>query len=287
MTFTMNPTTTIPELAGLPTPQVLQTLSFEHIFESLLREFSLRYPQYSALLASDPAIKLIEVAAYRELLLRARINEAARANLLAFALDADLEHLGAFYGVTRLPQEQDEPLRRRIRARIMGFANAGGAAHYRYWALSASPEVADVAIDSPGPGRVRISVLPTGHSDTVAESLLETVRATVLRDDVRVLTDTVEVVPVSLVPVTVSAQIWLYPDTPMAVFDALAYRLTQAQAKQAVLGWDLTQSWLIGQLQQSGVHKVALTEPATDIRIHSTQAVRLTGVDLTFAGRDR
>ena len=276
-----------PELAGLPTPQVLETLRFEHIFDALLRDFQVRYPQYSALLASDPAIKLIEVAAYRELLLRARINEAARANLLAFAVGNDLEHLGAFYGVTRLPQEQDESLRRRIRARIMGFANAGGAAHYRYWALSASPEVADVAVDSPGPGRVRISVLPTGHSDTVPEALLETVRATVLRDDVRVLTDTVEVVPVSLVPVTVAAQIWLYPDTPMAVFDGLAPRLRRDLAQAAVLGWDLTQSWLIGQLQQAGVHKVELSSPDADIRIHSTQAVRLTDVQLTFAGRDR
>ena len=276
-----------PELAGLPTPQVLETLRFETVFDALLRDFQVRYPQYSALLASDPVIKLIEVAAYRELLLRARINEAARANLLAFAVGNDLEHLGAFYGVTRLPQEQDEPLRRRIRARIMGFANAGGAAHYRYWALSASPEVADVAVDSPGPGRVRISVLPTGHSDTVPEALLDAVRATVLRDDVRVLTDTVEVVPVSLVPVTVSAQIWLYPDTPMAVFEGLAPRLTRELAQAAVLGWDLTQSWLIGQLQQPGVHKVELIQPASDIRIHSTQAVRLTDVQLTFAGRDR
>lgn len=276
-----------PELAGLPTPQVLETLRFETVFDALLRDFQMRYPQYSALLASDPVIKLIEVAAYRELLLRARINEAARANLLAFAVGNDLEHLGAFYGVTRLPQEQDEPLRRRIRARIMGFANAGGAAHYRYWALSASPEVADVAVDSPGPGRVRISVLPTGHSDTVPEALLDTVRATVLRDDVRVLTDTVEVVPVSLVPVTVSAQIWLYPDTPMAVFDGLASRLTRELAQAAVLGWDLTRSWLIGQLQQAGIHKVELISPDADIRIHSTQAVRLTDVQLTFAGRDR
>lgn len=276
-----------PELAGLSTPQVLETLRFETVFDALLRDFRLRYPQYSALLASDPAIKLIEVAAYRELLLRARINEAARANLLAFAVGNDLEHLGAFYGVSRLPQEQDEPLRRRIRARIMGFANAGGAAHYRYWALSASPEVADVAVDSPGPGRVRISVLPTGHSDTVPEALLDAVRATVLRDDVRVLTDTVEVVPVSLVPVTVAAQIWLYPDTPMAVFEGLAPRLTRELAQAAVLGWNLTRSWLIGQLQQPGVHKVALISPDADIRIHSTQAVRLTDVQLTFAGRDR
>ena len=55
-----------PELAGLPTPQVLETLRFETVFDALLRDFQVRYPQYSALLASDPAIKLIEVAAYRE-----------------------------------------------------------------------------------------------------------------------------------------------------------------------------------------------------------------------------
>ena len=279
--------TTLSDLASLPTPAVIETLSFETIFSELQAEFQSRYPDYSALLASDPAIKLLEVAAYREVLLRNRINEAAKASLLAFATGSDLDHLAAFYGVTRLMDESDEALRLRTRQRIIGFANAGGAAHYRYWALSASPEVADVAVDSPAPGRVRISVLPTGHSDTVPEALLETVRATVLRDDVRVLTDTVEVVPVSLVPVTVSAQIWLYPDTPMAVFDGLTSRLTRELAQAAVLGWDLTQSWLIGQLQQPGVHKVELTEPATDIRIHSTQAVRLTDVQLTFAGRDR
>jgi phage-related baseplate assembly protein len=73
----------------------------------------------------------------------------------------------------------------------------------------------------------------------------------------------------------------------MAVFDGLAPRLRQALAQAAVLGWDLTRSWLIGQLQQPGIHKVALTRPDTDIRIHSTQAVRLTDVQLTFAGRDR
>ena len=279
--------TTLNDLASLPTPAVIETLSFETIFSELQAEFQSRYPDYSALLASDPAVKLLEVAAYREVLIRNRINAAAKASLLAFATGSDLDHLAAFYGVTRLVDETDEALRLRTRQRIIGFANAGGAAHYRYWALSASPEVADVAVDSPGPGRVRISVLPTGHSDTVPEALLETVRATVLRDDVRVLTDTVEVVPVSLVPVAVSAQIWLYPDTPMAVFDGLTSRLTRELAQAAVLGWDLTRSWLIGQLQQPGVHKVELISPEADIRIHSTQAVRLTDVQLTFAGRDR
>ena len=279
--------TTLSDLASLPTPAVIEPLSFETIFSELQTEFQSRYPDYSALLASDPAVKLLEVAAYREVLLRNRINAAAKASLLAFATGNDLDHLAAFYGVTRLIDETDEALRLRTRQRIIGFANAGGAAHYRYWALSASPEVADVEVDSPEPGRVRISVLAKGEEQTVSDAVLDAVRAVVLRDDIRVLTDTVEVVPAVLIPITVAARIWLYPDTPMAAFDAIEARFKEALAAQSGLGWDLTPSWVIGELQRPGVHKVELLVPTTDIRANANQAVRLIHLNLEFAGRDR
>ena len=279
--------TTLSDLASLPTPAVIEPLSFETIFSELQTEFQSRYPDYSALLASDPAIKLLEVAAYREVLLRNRINAAAKASLLAFATGSDLDHLAAFYGVTRLMEEADEALRLRTRQRIIGFANAGGAAHYRYWALSASPDVADVEVDSPEPGRVRISVLAKGEEETVPDAVLEAVRAVVLRDDIRVLTDTVEVVAAELIPVTVTARIWLYPDTPLAAFEAIAPRFKDALAAQSGLGWDLTPSWVIGELQRPGVHKVELPSPTTDLRANANQAVRLMHLNLEFAGRDR
>ncbi len=278
---------TLSDLASLPTPAVIETLSFETIFSELQAEFQSRYPDYSALLASDPAVKLLEVAAYREVLLRNRINTAAKASLLAFATGSDLDHLAAFYGVTRLMDETDEALRLRTRQRIIGFANAGGAAHYRYWALSASPEVADVEVDSPEPGRVRISVLAKGEEQTVLDAVLDAVRAVVLRDDIRVLTDTVEVVPAVLIPITVAARIWLYPDTPMAALDAIEARFKEALAAQSGLGWDLTPSWVIGELQRPGVHKVELMSPTVDIRANANQAVRLIHLNLEFAGRDR
>lgn len=283
--------TTLSDLASLPTPAVIETLSFETIFSELQAEFQSRYPDYSALLASDPAVKLLEVAAYREVLLRNRINAAAKASLLAFATGSDLGHLAAFYGVTRLLNENDEALRLRTRQRIIGFSNAGGAAHYRYWALSASPEVADVEVDSPEPGRVRISVLAKegDHADgvTVPDAVLDAVRAVVLRDDIRVLTDTVEVVPAELIPVTVAARVWLYHDTPMAAFEAIDARFKDALAAQSGLGWDLTPSWVIGELQRPGVHKVELLSPTVDIRANANQAVRLMHLNLDFAGRDR
>ena len=279
--------TTLSDLASLPTPAVIETLSFETIFSELQTEFQSRYPDYSALLASDPAVKLMEVAAYREVLLRNRINAAAKASLLAFATSSDLDHLAAFYGVTRLMDESDEGLRLRTRQRIIGFANAGGAAHYRYWALSASPEVADVEVDSPEPGRVRISVLAKGEEQTVSNAVLDAVRAVVLRDDIRVLTDTVEVVPAELMPVTVHARLWLYPDAPLETLAAIQAVFASTLAACAGLGWDLTRSWIVGQLQRAGVHKVELLSPTTDIRVAANQAVRLLSLNLDFAGRER
>ena len=279
--------TTLNDLAGLPAPAVIEPLSFETIFSELQTEFQSRYPDYSALLASDPAVKLLEVAAYREVLLRNRINTAAKASLLAFATGSDLDHLAAFYGVTRLMDETDEGLRLRTRQRIIGFANAGGAAHYRYWALSASPEVADVEVDSPDPGRVRISVLAKGEEQTVSNAVLNAVRAVVLRDDIRVLTDTVEVVAAELMPVTVHARLWLYPDAPLETLAAIQAVFASTLAAYAGLGWDLTRSWIVGQLQRAGVHKVDLLSPTTDIRVAANQAVRLASLNLEFAGRDR
>lgn len=273
------------DLTSLPPPSVIDTLSFEAIFTQLKAEFQARYPDYSALLASDPAIKLLEVAAYREVLLRNRINAAARAALLAFATGGDLDHLAAFYGIARLSGEGDEALRRRTRQRIIGFSNGGGAAHYRYWALSASPDVADVEIDSPAPGLVRISVL--AKDDAASDAALAAVRAVVLRDDVRVLTDTIEVVAAEKIAVSVAARIWLYPDSPMAIFEAIRDGFAAILAAHSGLGWDLTRSWIVGQLQRPGVHKVELLSPAADIRIAANQAVRLSKFSLEFAGRDR
>lgn len=96
------------DFAALPAPAVVEPLSFETILGEMLGDFQRRYPDYTALLASDPAMKLLEVAAYRELILRHRINEAAKGQLLAFATGSDLDHLAAFYGVARLPGERDE-----------------------------------------------------------------------------------------------------------------------------------------------------------------------------------
>ena len=83
------------DLSRIAPPEVVESLDFEAIYQEMMDEFRRIYPDWTAALESDPVVKLLEVAAYREMLMRARINDAARAVMLAYAGGSDLEHLAA------------------------------------------------------------------------------------------------------------------------------------------------------------------------------------------------
>ena len=146
-------------ISNLPEPELIEALNFETIFRQLMEDFLDRHPDYTALLESDPAVKLMQVFAYRELVLRQRVNDAFKATLLAFAQGGDLDQLAAFYGVNRLDLEADAQFRDRTIERIKGSSTAGGAAWYRFQALTADNRVGDALVTSPDAGQVRIAIL--------------------------------------------------------------------------------------------------------------------------------
>jgi len=167
------------DLSKLPPPQVVEELDYEAILAAMKADFIARWPNFSADLESEPLIKLLEVAAYRELLVRQRVNEAARKVMLAFARGSDLDHLGALYGVERLlvdpgdpaasppvpaQYELDDALRFRIQLAPEAMSVAGPDLAYVYHARSASADIKDVSVESPTPGDVVVTVL-SGHGD--------------------------------------------------------------------------------------------------------------------------
>jgi phage-related baseplate assembly protein len=273
-------------LPDLPAPAVIETLDYAAIKAALLADFAARYPDYSAFLESDPAVKLIEVAAYREMLLRYRINQAARANLLAFAGGTDLDHLASFYGVERLSGESDDALRLRVRARIVGWSTGGSAAAYRYYALSAHPGIADVGVSSPAPGTVAVALLPAALDPPVADAeLVGAAQAAVTDDMVKVLTDTVVVAMATPVTVDVVASVWLHGDAADGRLAEIETALRAAVAAERRLGWDVTVSWVVAQIQRQGVYRVDVAQPLADIVIAPDGYAVLGDVALTLAGR--
>ena len=74
------------DLSTLPVPEVLEPLDFEEIYAEQLGTFrEFMGENWNAPIESDPVVKLLELGAYRRVQDRARVNDAAKALLLAYA----------------------------------------------------------------------------------------------------------------------------------------------------------------------------------------------------------
>lgn len=269
-------------LSDLETPQIIEELSLSEILEQMRNKLVEIDKKYTAYLESDPLIKLMEVAAYRELLLRQRINQAAKANLLAFATGTDLDNLAAFYGVERNPGESDNELRERIKLKIEGWSSAGSREAYKFHALNSDSRVKEANADSPEAGLVRISILSKENNGVVSNELLEAVNNYMQRDDIRMLTDTVQVVPCNLIDIDVKAKIILMSSTPAEFLNTIKTSFKNAFAQIASMGVSISRSWIISNLFLDGVKDVQLISPVSDVEISETECARLIGVELTI-----
>lgn len=295
-------TFTAVDLSRLPFPAVVEPLDFETILAAMLADLRARAPEFDALVESDPAFKLLEVAAYRELILRQRVNDAAKAVTLAYASGSDLDHLAARYNVARLvidpgdqgiypprapAYESDADLRLRVQLAFEGFSTAGPDGAYLFHALSAHGQVLDVSVHSPTPGDVVVAVLARGGDGTAAATLLAAVDAALNAEQVRPLTDRVSVQSALIVPFTVDATLTLYPgpDAAVVLADAQA-RLAAFLASNHRLGRDITRAGLIAALCTAGVQNVALAAPAADIVITIVQAPHCTASSVSIGGYD-
>lgn len=290
------------DLSTLPAPDVIEELNFETIFAAMLADLQARDPVFDALLESDPAYKILEVAAYRELLVRQRVNDAARAVMLAYATGADLDQLGALLGVLRLvidegdaeavppvPQvlESDTEFRRRIQLSLEGFSVAGPRGAYIFHGLSADANVLDISATSPTPGNVLITVLSRIGNGVASAPLLASVNAALNSDSIRPLTDQVTVQSASIVNFTVAAGLYVYPGPDSSVVLTKALAALNAYISQVhKIGQDVTLSGIYAALHQPGVQRVNLTQPTANVVISATQASFCTSINVTVAGTD-
>jgi phage-related baseplate assembly protein len=276
------------DVAGLPAPDIVEPLDVQAIRAALISNFSGAYPEFTAqLLESDPAIKLLEVCAYREFVLRARLNDVARANLVAFATGSDLDHLAAFYDVTRMTSELDDRLRTRLILAIAGRSTGGTMERYKFIAMSADVRIKDVAVwcasNSP---LIHVSVLNSLNAGVPYTEMLTAVEEAVNDLSVKMVNDTLLVESAVSTTVNVVADVWLLPQTPVSVFDALEGNVRADWDREGGLGRDLSRSWVTRALMRPGIAKIALITPASGTIVDPHQAVSLGTLTLNNKGRD-
>lgn len=285
------------DLTLLPAPDVIETLDFEAIYQQKLAKFQSLYTEHTLLLESDPAIKLLEVMALQEMLMRQRINDAAKASMLAYARRTDLDNLAANLDVERmvvtpadpdanppveLVMEDDERLRDRAQTALDGISTAGARASYRYHAMSANVHVADAYPDSPIPGTVRVSIIADNESGVPDEALLDSVRTALSAETVRPLCDAVTVQAAEALETTIVATLYRRNGPAQEIAAAQARSaLTKLIAKARRLGAGMPRSGIDAALHQPGIERVVLDVPADDLLCDKTQWVRVTGVTIS------
>ena len=182
--------------------------------------------------------------------------------------------------------EDDARLRTRAQMALEGATVAGSRGSYQFHALSASARVRDVAISSPAPGDVLVTVLSTDAQGVADDELLQTVYDYLSAESRRPLTDTVLVERAQIVPFEVRAVLHMYPGPSAApVLDAAQARLAQ-YLQSAKLGYDITQSGLYAALHQNGVRQVELIEPTQDVLVGPRQAAQCTAVQVIEGARN-
>jgi phage-related baseplate assembly protein len=287
------------DLSTVPAPAVIEVLSFETILAAMLADLRARAPEFDALVESDPAYKILEVAAYRETLLRARINDAAKGVMLAYATGSDLDNLAVLFGVSRnllapanpaanppvrAVWEADDALRKRVLVSLDALTTAGSANAYLAHALDVDG-ISDAGVDSPTPGLVRVVVLGPPAAPVPDAAALSRVAAALNAEDVRPLTDTVSVVAAQPVDFAVAATLLTFPGPDAGTILTNASAAVAAYvAAQFKVGRDITLSGLYAALHQPGVARVDLAAPTANLAIARTQFPRCTGITVTDGG---
>lgn len=286
------------DLSRLPAPTIVATLSFEAILAALVEQLQAVLPEFDAIVESDPVMKILQVAAYRELLLRGAVNDAGKQVMTAYAAGANLDHLAALVAVSRLvldpgdpdagippTLESDADLRQRIVLAPEGFSVAGPELAYVYHAKSASGEVLDASATSPEPGEVLVSVLARAGDGAADADLLATVEAVVNSRAIRPLGDLVTVASAQIVDFAIDATLYTYagPDSAL-VLQSARDQLDAYLARHRRLGRDIPRSGVIAALTVEGIQRVVLTAPAADVVCDPTQAAWCTGIVTAHGG---
>ncbi len=297
------------DLSQLPPPQIVDVPDFETLLSERKAEFVALFPAEeqeavarTLTLESEPVVKMLQENVYRELLLRQRINEAAKAVMVAYSGGDDLDNLGANNNVlrrvvtaaddtttppTEAVMESDADYRQRIPAAFEGMSVAGPVGAYEYHALSSDGRVADASAFSPSPAEVVVTILARDGDGTAPEDLLQVVGEALNDEAVRPVADRVSVRSAEIVPYEIDAVLYVYPGP--AKEPILAAAKAQGAAyinEQRRLGRDVRLSAIYAALHVQGVQRVELMKPLADMVLDKTQASYCTDFKAEIGGSD-
>ncbi|MCX4050606.1 baseplate J/gp47 family protein [Aeromonas caviae] len=276
-------------MSALPAPQAVEELDFETIFAEQKAWVINQWPHLAPALEleSEPLTVLLQAWSYRELIWRARLNDALKASMLAWAQGDDLLNLAAFFDLEKAEGETDDQLRARCTLSLRALSTAGPEDSYRYHAIATDPAaIKDADAHNGGAGVVNVAVLARAGNGTPSAALLAKVRTRLNHKTIRPLTDTVSVIPAHIVPVVIDYQIILpgLPDDEHSL-NVARQRLADYCATTNIIGGTITIADIYASLKNAGISNVILRSPTADITTNRESAPYVSSIreEVTYA----
>lgn len=308
------------DLSRLPVPAVIETLDYETLLAERKAALIALFPadQQAAIaqaleLESEPLTKHLQENAYRELILRQRINEAAQAGMVATAMGADLDNIAARYQIARLPGESDTALRERIQLAFYQVSATGPRNRYRLAARNAHPDVvaADAWMTTPGVVYVGLLTRDVAADDTVSDEqraigqalfgnnetepyvpgtrlspAFTAAHAHLFDDDTRVLGVDLRVREAVIKPYQVTGTLIVPPGPdPAQVASEARAKLAEITRSLAQFRVDIYLPALKSALLVNGARTVQLDQPVADIICGPGELAVCTAIDVTVEVR--
>lgn len=276
-------------LSTLPAPKAVEELDFETILAEQKAWVINQWPHLAPVLEleSEPLTVLLQSWSYRELIWRARLNDALKASMLAWAQGDDLLNLAAFFDLEKAEGETDDQLRARCTLSLRAMSTAGPEDSYRYHAIATDQAaIKDADAHNGGAGVVNVAVLARAGNGTPSAALLAKVRTRLNHKTIRPLTDTVNVIPAHIVPVVIDYQIILpgLPDDEHSL-NVARQRLADYCATTNVIGGTITIADIYASLKNAGISNVILRSPTADITTDRESAPYVSSIreEVTYA----
>ncbi len=177
------------DLSQLEKPEIIEPLDIEKIFQEVVDGFRQHLDNqgeeqriFNALLASDPAIKLMEYWSYREFLLRGRINDAFAQTLLAYARGEALDHKAAAWNITRgvveydnngeaVRWQSDDDLRKIVQMAPEGISTAGSRMSYIFHGLNLGRNIKKVELHKEDENKITITSYLSDKDDEKLQAI--------------------------------------------------------------------------------------------------------------------
>ena len=182
--------------------------------------------------------------------------------------------------------ESDDSLVDRIRLAPSSFSVAGPVDAYVFWSLTANPAIIDVAVSSPTPGVVDIRPLLDGGV-IPGQDVLDQVDAVVSADDIRPLTDDVQVNAPTGVDYDLSIEYWIKSSDSSrslaiqsAVNAAVQDFITWQKSK---IGRDINPDHLVQRVIAAGAKRVVINSPSFTV-LDETEVAQDDEVTVVYQG---